>query len=221
MDRKQLRDKAVALRKEGYSYTAISQKINVAKSTLSDWLSGVDYSPNKETLERIGKARIASNASKRRIKLESISYAKSQAETDIGSVSKRDLFMLGLGLYLGEGTKTHNMVRVINANPKMISLAIRWFKEICGLETSNFKIRLHLYPDNNVGECVRYWSSKTGVPEKSFYESHIDVRKDKKNFKRRKLPFGTAHLSVKSNGKKEFGVVLSRRIGAWVDKVLG
>ena len=221
MDRKQLRDKAVALRKEGYSYTAISQKINVAKSTLSDWLSGVDYSPNKETLERIGKARIASNASKRRIKLESISSAKSQAETDIGSVSKRDLFMLGLGLYLGEGTKTHNMVRVINANPKMIALAIRWFKEICGLEMSNFKIRLHLYPDNNVGECVRYWSSKTGVPEKIFYESHIDVRKDKKNFKRRKLPFGTAHLSVKSNGKKEFGVVLSRRIGAWVDKVLG
>jgi transcriptional regulator with XRE-family HTH domain len=221
MDRKELKDKAVELRNEGYSYTAISEKIAVAKSTLSDWLSGMSYSPNKEMLEKIGKARIASNAFKKRAKSESLLLAKAQAETDIGNMTNRDLFMLGLGLYLGEGTKTHNNVRVINSNPKIITLAIRWFGEVCGLKMDNFKIRLHLYPDNNVVECQKYWSLQTKVPVSSFYKAHIDARKDKKNFKRRKLPFGTAHLSVKSNGKKEFGVVLSRRINAWVDKVLG
>ena len=220
MNRKELKNKAIELRNEGYSYTGISKKISVAKSTLSDWLSGINYVPNKETLDKIGKARIAANASKRRIKLESIFSAKKQAEIDIGDMTNRDIFMLGIGLYLGEGTKTHNIVRVINSNPKTISLAIRWFREVCGLSVDNFKIRLHLYPDNNVEESIKYWSLQTKIPESYFYKPHIDTRKDKKNFKNSKLPFGTAHLSVKSNGKKEFGVVLSRRINAWIDRVL-
>ena len=220
MNREELKNEAIALRKQGYSYTGISQRIPVAKSTLSDWLSGMEYVPNKETLEKIGKARIASNAFKKRAKSEAVSSAKAQAEIDIGKITKRDLFMLGIGLYLGEGTKTHNNVRVINANPEIITLAIRWFREICGLDVDNFKIRLHIYPDSDIEECQKYWSSQTKLPRKCFYKAHIDTRKDKKNFKRRKLPFGTAHLSVKSNGKKEFGVVLSRRINAWIEKVL-
>lgn len=220
MNRKELREKAIQLRGEGYSYTDISKKISVAKSTLSDWLSGVEYTPNKQTLDKIGKARIASNLSKRQTKLATFFLAKKQAEVDIGEISKRDLLMLGLGLYLGEGTKTHDNVRVINANPKMIALAIRWFREIYGLDTDNFRIRLHLYPDNNVEESVEYWSLQTKIPKNYFHKSHIDTRKDKKTFKKSKLPFGTAHLSVKSNGKKEFGVVLSRRINAWIEKVL-
>lgn len=220
MDRKELKNRAIKLRNEGYSYTAISQKISVAKSTLSDWLSDLNYTPNQETLDKIGKARIASNAFKKRAKLSAILAAKNQAEIDIGSITKRDLFMLGIGLYLGEGTKTHNNVRVINSNPKIIALAIKWFCEVCGLTMGNFKIRLHLYPDNNIEECQRFWSLQTKVPRNSFYKAHIDVRKDKKNFKRRKLPFGTAHLSVRSNGKKEFGVVLSRKVNAWIEKVL-
>lgn len=220
MDRKELKDRAIELRNEGYSYTAISQKISVAKSTLSDWLSGLDYTPNKETLDKIGKARIASNAFKKRAKLEAILLAKTQAEKDIGAMTKRDLFMLGIGLYLGEGTKTHNNVRVINSNPKIIALAIKWFREVCGLKMDNFRIRLHVYPDSDIEKSQQYWSLQTKVPKSGFYKAHIDTRKDKKNFKRRKLLFGTAHLSVKSNGKKEFGVVLSRIINAWAEKAL-
>ena len=221
MNRQELKSKAIELRKEGYSYTFISQNILVAKSTLSDWLCDVKYVPNKETLNKIGNARVAANASKVKAKQDSFLVAKNQAEVDIGEISNRDLFMLGLGLYLGEGTKTHDIVRVINANPKMISLAIRWFREVCGLGTDNFRIRLHLYPDNNVVESIKYWSKQTKIPESHFHKSHIDARIDKKIYKNSKLPFGTAHLSLRSNGKKEFGVVLSRRINAWIDKVLG
>jgi len=184
-------------------------------------LCDIKYVPNKETLDKIGKARNAANASKIKTKFESYSFAKSQAKSDIGEMSKRDLFMLGLGLYLGEGAKTHDIIRIVNSNPKMIRLAVRWFREVCDLEISNLRVRLHLYPDSNIKESVEYWSKETNIPEDCFYKAHVDVRKDKKTFKNSKLPFGTAHLSVKSNGKKEFGVVLSRRINAWIDRVLG
>jgi hypothetical protein len=220
MNRKELKEKAIKLRNDGFSYTDISEKISVAKSTLSDWLGSIEYVPNQETLNKIGKARIASNLARVRTKSESFLIAKKEAKIDIGEISNRDLFMLGLGLYLGEGTKTHDIVRVINANPRMIVLAIRWFREICGLQIENFRIRLHLYPDNNVEESINYWSFQTKIPKIQFHKSHIDIRKNKKTYKNSKLPYGTAHLCVVSNGKKEFGVVLSRRINAWIENVL-
>ena len=215
-----LKNKAVRLRRLGHSYSYISEKILISKSTLHYWLATIPYTPNAETIERIGKARAKSGMVKSRLKRESIAKAKELAKDDIGALSKRDLFMLGIGLYIGEGTKTHSIIRVINADPKVIVLAIKWFKEGCGLNNTNFSIRLHLYPDNSEEDSLRFWSRATGLPKNQFQKIQVDLRKDKKMFKRGKLPYGTAHLTVKSNGKKEFGVFLSRRINAWIEEVV-
>ena len=128
--------------------------------------------------------------------------------------------MLGIGLYIGEGTKTHDIIRVINSDPKIIKLAINWFENACGLKLENFRMRIHLYPDNDLNECLDFWANASGIPLTQFQKTQIDLRKDKKLSKRGKLPYGTAHLSIKSNGAKEFGVFLSRRINGWMKEVL-
>ena len=217
---KSVKVKADTLRREGHSYNYIAEKLKISKGTLSCWLCEIPYTPNKETLARIGKARIASNLAKHKIKLESFKQARGEAYKDRGEINNRDLFMLGVGLYIGEGSKTHDLVRVINANPKVIKLAIRWFKKIGGLTDSNFKIRLHLYPDNDTKKCIQHWSDETGLKSSQFHKVQIDLRQDKKMFKRGKVPYGTAHLSIVSNGEKRFGVYLARRINAWIDRVL-
>lgn len=215
-----LKEKAITLRKSGYSYTDIRQKTGVSKSTLSDWLGDVPYTPNILVLKRMEKARIASAVVKNRQKQESIALAKYIAGRDIGTINKRDIFMLGLGIYIGEGTKTHGIIRVINSNPFIIKFIIKWFKNICGLEKKNFVIRLHLYPDNNQKESIKFWSKITGVPKHQFHKIQVDRRINKKLAKRGKLPYGTAHLGIRSFGEKRFGVFLSRKINAWIDKVL-
>lgn len=215
-----LRAQALHLRKDGNSYNYISKVTGISKSTLSDWLTEIPYTPNQETIERIGKARAASGAAKHKIKVESFKKAALQGKIDIGSINQRDLFMLGLGLYIGEGTKSGNIIRVINANPRVIRLAINWFKKICGLANDNFRLRLHIYPDNNENDCIKYWAKETGLPRHNFQRTQVDVRKDKKMAKRGKLPYGTAHLHIKSNGVEKFGVFLARRIQAWMDIVL-
>ena len=108
---------AIELRKAGHSYNYIAPIIGVSKSTLGVWLAEIPYSPNKETVERIGRARAASGAAKTRIKLESFKLAKEEALREIGSISSRDLFMLGLGVYIGEGTKSPITTCVVNSNP--------------------------------------------------------------------------------------------------------
>src|SRR3990167_6608439 len=122
------REEVFKLRKEGHSYTYISQKTGMSKSTLSGWLCNIPYMPNKIPIERIGKARAASGYAKAVRKLKSIKDATEKAKKDIGKITKRELFMLGIGIYIGEGSKTGNAVRTINADPKIIKFVIRWFE---------------------------------------------------------------------------------------------
>ncbi len=214
-----IKEKAIRLRKEGYSYNYIAEKVGVSKGTLSCWLAEILYTPNEETISRMGKARAKSGEIKSLQKLNSIKMARSEAKQEVGFVNKRDLFMLGLALYIGEGSKSYGIVRIINANPDVIIFMIKWFKEIFGMSDKNFVIRLHLYPDNDEKACLSFWGKETGLPASQFQKTQIDMRKNKKLSKRGKLPHGTAHLSVKSCGNKRFGVFLARKIEAWTKEV--
>lgn len=212
------RDMALELRRDGFAYSYISEKTGLSKSTLSEWLSGVSYTPNRQTIERVGKAIAASNAQKVRIRLEETEKVRQAAFLDIGKVSKRDLFMFGLGLYLGEGAKTYDITRIVNSDPKVIRLAMEWFYNL-GVMREQFLLTLHLYPDSDVERSLQFWSHTTTIPRSQFGKTQIDRRVNKRKNRAGKLPYGTAHLTVRSLGRKEFGVVLARKIQAWNDEV--
>ena len=212
--------RALELRKAGHSYNYIASQVAVSKGTLAVWLADVPYTPNQETIARIGKARAASGEAKSRLKRESIRLASEEARVDIGKVTTRDLFMLGLGLYIGEGAKSTEQVVFVNSNPAILKLMIRWFREVVGLKERNIKIRLHVYPDCDVRKSVRFWSEQTQIPTHQFLKTQVDWRKDKKTAKLGKLPHGTAHLTVNALGEKRFGAFLARKVIAWSDQVL-
>lgn len=214
-----LHKKAVELRKAGYSYSYIKRKINVSKSTLCAWLSDLPYKRNQETIDIISKARLMANEAKKAIKRKSIKDAGEMAIKDIGKFTKRDLFMFGIGLYTGEGSKTGNVIRVVNSDPKIIKTFIFWFKKVLNLQNINFSIRIHTYPDNNPEEVIAFWMKQTGLPRSAFLKNWIDGRIDKKRKNFGKLPYGTAHLTVK--GVKDLRGVsfLSRRILSWIEVV--
>lgn len=215
-----IREHVFSLREQGYSYNMISAKTGISKGTLSDWLSEMGFIPNSEVVERIGRARTAAVLAQQQRKLKSLVLAHSMAAKDIQSVSKRDLLMLGLGVYIGEGSKTGGITRIINSNPLIIKLALKWFQEIFGLTIQNFKVRIHLYPDNDIKETLLYWSRQLNIPLEQFQKTQVDTRTGKKMFKRGKLSYGTAHVTVQSMGKPEHGVFLQRRINAWIEKVI-
>ena len=212
---------AIEMRKAGHSYNYIAPKVGVSKSTVGMWVSDIPYIPNQETIERIGKARAASGAAKNKIKRESFQLARDEACTDVQAVSTRDLFMLGLGLYIGEGAKSDSITCFVNSNVAIMNLIIRWFTDAIGIPKKNIRMRLHLYPDSHHETCHEFWSTQTGIPREQFFRPVIDFRKDKKAMKSGKLPYGTAHLRVSSLGEKRFGVFLARKIMAWSELVLG
>jgi len=213
------KEKAIKYREQGYSYGMISEKLGLSKGTLSYWLKEIPYKPNKETLQRIQLASLKSFQIVHNRKILNIKTAKEKAKKEIGKITKRDLWLLGIGLYLGEGMKSQESVRIINSDPKIIKIAIKWFKKICGLSIKNFNLAIHTYPDNNIKKTINYWSKITKIPKNQFGKTQIDRRINKSAKKKGKLPYGTAHLTIRAWGKEEFGVNLHRRIMGWIEAI--
>ncbi|MDP2864420.1 MAG: hypothetical protein Q8N73_02070 [bacterium] len=215
-----LKEKAINYRKRGYSYNMISLELGLAKGTLSDWLREIPYKPNKKVIKRIGLARMKSAEFKHKQRMTDIIIMKKIAKKDLGKLTKRDLWLLGIGIYLGEGSKLYENIRVINSDPGIIKITMRWFRGICGLHDENFSPSVHIYPDNDIKETIKYWSKITSIPKKQFRGTQVDRRNNKSGKKKRKLPYGTLHLQIKSCGKKEFGRNLHRRIMGWIEAIL-
>ncbi|MBI2588928.1 hypothetical protein HYW35_01840 [Candidatus Saccharibacteria bacterium] len=210
------RAEAEKLRKAGYSYNMITNALGISKGTMSYWFKDKPFTPNKKVLERIKYGPIKSGARSHNRRVKEIADLKELGRKELGEISKRDLWLLGLGLYIGEGSKTTESIRIINSDPAIIITGIRWLREICNLPLNNIVIRLHIYPDTNKQEAIKFWRSITDIPKKNFRNPTIDHRTDKKSKKTGKLPYGTAHIMVITNGDPEKGVKLYRRINGWI-----
>lgn len=217
---KSKKTEAIKLREEGNSLAFISLRLSVSKSTLSEWLKGISFTPNVALQEKINEN------SRRIINRSRVDKALSEKEAhefayrQVKSIDGRDILLFGLGIYLGEGSKTGGITRMVNSDPKIIKFSIMWFKKCFGLSDNNFRIRIHMYPDNDEDAVIHFWMKALGLSKKSFQPSYIDKRINKRKDRRGVLPYGTAHLSVVSNGNKNHGVLLQRKIIATIDRVL-
>ncbi|MEI7917810.1 MAG: helix-turn-helix domain-containing protein [Candidatus Saccharibacteria bacterium] len=213
------KQRAVELRADGMSYSLISSQLGVNKSTLSNWLKDLPYTPNEQVLSRIKHGQGVHGLRRRQIRIDEISELKSQGIAEVGEVSKRDLWMIGLGLWIGEGSKTMEQIRLVNSDPRVVSLFIDWLREICELQDENITIAMHLYPDSDELLSMEYWMNITKLPKEQFRKTQIDRRLDKKIQKLGKTPHGTLHITVASNNNPEKGVRLYRRMMGWISGV--
>lgn len=217
--RPHLKKQAIALRVKGYSYNMIVDALNVSKSTLHHWLREVPYTPNKEVIKRVNSALLNFVMRSHEKRNKSFAQAEALAKNDVGIVTKRDLFMIGIGLYIGEGTKAYEHTQIVNSDPDVIRLSMKWLQSACSIPLQNIFAAVHLYPDTPRRSALRYWSKITHIPLSRFGKTQIDLRTDKLRKKRRSIPYGTIRITVRACGKEEFGVIMHRRIQAWIKEV--
>jgi len=102
-----------------------------------------------------------------------LSEVYKKVSRDVGSLSKRDLFLAGLFLYWGEGTKVQkNAVTLTNTNPAMLKLFIKWL-ELLDIKRKYLKIKLHLYSDMNIKRSLDFWSKELNIPISQFRKPYI------------------------------------------------
>ena len=175
MARKIDKQKAITMRKKGMSYSQIKDKIKVSKSTLSGWLSGMPLSEKRiRELRDFSPQRIERYRNTMRSKKEArLNEVYKKVSKDVGSLSERDLFLAGLFLYWGEGTKRSNYSVVLtNTNPAMLKLFIKWL-ELFNVKRKDLKIKLHLYSDMNIKKGLDFWSKELKIPLSQFRKTYV------------------------------------------------
>src|SRR3989344_8271114 len=175
MARKKDKQKALIMRQKGMSYSQIKEKLNVSKSTLSGWLYDMPLSAERiRELQADSPIRIEKYINTMRAKRETrLKEVYKKASKDIGVFSGREVFLIGLFLYWGEGTKAQrNSVTLTNTNPSMLKFFIKWL-EIFDVKKKDIKIKLHLYSDMNIKRSLDFWAKELNIPISQFRKPHI------------------------------------------------
>jgi len=183
-ERKLLKNKAIALRRRGESYTTIERKLDISRSTLSGWLIGLKLC--KSALNRIcnrknnclRNARLLAAKKKKDISASIRTKCFESAKEDYLGVRFTDTmleFMLAM-LYLGEGFKRKSFVGLGNSDPDILKMFISFLRDIYHVKDDRLRCYLHLRSDQDMVNEERYWAQRLDIPISRFGKSQIDMR---------------------------------------------
>ncbi len=211
----QQKECAQKLRTTGISIKDIARIVKVSQSTVSYWCRDIVLSPmqikhlQEKSLTAGVRALMLASEQKRKSRIHETKRLNLLGSHDIKSMNKRDLFMLGLGLYWGEGyqEKTEG-IGFTNSNPHIICIIIRWFKEIYGIKNADLTLRVSINAVHKARneKLLSYWSQITSIPYHQFTKTSFIESKSKKIYENHNEYYGTLRVKIRC------GTNLKRRI---------
>lgn len=164
----QQKEKARKLRRLGWTYPEIQNKVPVHKTTLSRWCRNIEL-----TLKQI---KVRGGRYGNRLKGAKVNYLKRQKEIEkIQEKAKKEAHPLsvyefkiaGAALYWGEGNKSQGLA-FSNSDPELVKFMTKWFREICQVPNKKIKACLYLHTGQNEKKMKKYWSRITNIPLSQF-----------------------------------------------------
>lgn len=197
---------AIRMRRKGASYSQIKEKIGVSKSSLSLWLHDMPL-PEKRLreLRDWSEIRIEKFQNTMRGKREARwAEVRKRVAKDIGTFNKRDIFIAGLFLYWGEGSKTSpTSTALSNTDPVVICFFISWLESL-GVQKDRMRVYVHLYSDMNVQQELRYWSKTLDMPLSSFRKPYVKTSNRSGLSYPQKFTHGTCNLIYENRDISEY-----------------
>ncbi|MCX6790788.1 MAG: hypothetical protein NTV62_01170 [Candidatus Gribaldobacteria bacterium] len=220
------KEKAIRLRKMGYSYREILEEIPVAKSSLSLWLRNVGLA--KEQKQRLTEKKLASalrgSLKRQQERIEKTKKIKEEAIGEVGKLTERELWLISVALYWAEGTKEKEIggrvktgrVRISNSDPFLVKVFLKWLLDIYKIPRARiyFRIFLHETSRHRLNEVQKYWSTVTGFPLNCF--NLVTWKKNLVKTKRKNIGenyFGLVDIGVRESTN------LIRKIAGWVEGI--
>jgi predicted transcriptional regulator len=209
-----IHEEALRMRKRGSSINEISVKLKVSKSTVSHWCREIELTSKQ--LERIARRSehhatlglLKASEQQRKNRIAATMEAESLGKNDIGTLSKRDICMVGYGLYWGEGYKKGSQeMGFTNSDPTMIGFYIVWLFTCFGIERGSLILRVSINGQHahRVEEVEEYWSKVSGVPRSQFTKTSL-IKAQSKKYAVTLDHFGTLRVKVRN------GTQLRRRV---------
>ncbi|MFC8230020.1 hypothetical protein [Streptomyces sp. NPDC057287] len=182
-----LRAKARELRLQGMTYDQIQVELGCSKGSISLWVRDLPKPERKRTAEQASEiARRGWEATLQRRDAERV-RTKKAAAAEIGSLSPRELFLVGVGLYWAEGSKSkpyrsQERVTFINSDPDMISVYLAWLR-LLGVSPEHLRFHVHIHESADVAATEHYWADLTGATASAFGKTTLKRHTPKTNRK--------------------------------------
>ena len=163
-----LREQARELRREGRTYDEIEEALGVSRSSVSLWVRDLPRPERRKTpeerreyMERVHWGPLRERRDQERRAL------KESAAAEIGRLSDRELFVLGVGIYWSEGAKDkaydrRESVALINSDPDVVTVYLAWLR-LLGVDPSRLRFRVHIHESGDVEGAQRFWADLVGV----------------------------------------------------------
>lgn len=163
------KNRAIELRKLGFSYKEIQKEISVSKGLLSGWLKYIRLSANEEAflkkrmMERQNEGRIKTiftNRSNRAVREKKV---EDEAKIDFQKFCLDPVFLIGVALYWAEGSKRDSQFNFVNSDSDMIIFMYKWIQKFLLIGHDKIKIRLFIHDIPGYENSQIFWSEKLAV----------------------------------------------------------
>lgn len=180
-----MKEKAVKLRKNGFSIGKVERQLGIPRSTLSGWFKNIKLANKQlEKIERewkndLKKARKKAVIWHNNQKLLRLEEADKAAKKTIENIDFNNLafFELALAfLYLGEGAKRNIETAIGSSDPKILKFFLKGLRNVYGIDTGKIRCELYLRADQDPDKIKSYWSRSLNIPLKNFRQVNIDKR---------------------------------------------
>ena len=215
------------MRKQGLSIKDIAKKLDVSTSSVSVWTRDITLTQEQydlllyhsrdpyygKRLNYIRKKKADTDRKIRRLKKIGVK--------EVGYLSKRELFLVGIALYWSEGFKKDSQVGFANSDPSMINFFLRWLFECFGYTYDDFTVRvtLNISHKKRINEVEKFWSEATNIPLKGFRKPFYQNVKWQKTYQNPNEYHGLLRIKVlksKDFLRKIYGYIEGLRLQARV-----
>lgn len=207
------KERAVALRSEGLSYSAIEKELGISRSTLSFWLRNYPWSEDikvrlrQQALTQSSSRLVAVNRV-RKIGFQ-FQYAKAEeaARKEFSKLLKSPAFVPGIFIYWTLGDKSgRGRIKVSNADPSMLRLFLRFLETVCGVKKDRIRLTITSQSDLNNQASEEYWQKELDFKPKNFYKTRVVRRKSIEN----KPKYGVCSVEIGDT-------MLKKKVLVWIE----
>jgi len=155
------RNKARALRRQGWRIKDIAKEVGIRSDTVSKWCRDIELTSDQiAAIAAEDPGWLARHDAAQQTKKEAleqrITYQKAGRER---AREGSDLHLLGCMLYWGEGAKGRNHLKFVNTDPHMLKLYMRFLREEFQIQDKDIYLNVmhHTKNEDEIVEIRNYW----------------------------------------------------------------
>lgn len=210
------------LRRKGKSIKEIAKLLNVSVGSVSFWCKDIKLTP--EQIKTLEQRKTGLNYEKRMkyVEQKKIEFDKKVREIkqsgikEIGKLTKREIFLIGIALYWGEGFKKDHLVGLASSDINIAKFFIHWLNKCFNILPKDLILRVtaNISYKNHINRLESYWSKELNIPLSNFSKPYFQHSVWKKEYENKDNYHGVIRIKVRKS------INLLRTIFGYIDGIV-